>query len=154
MAKIYFVFGFIGSGKTTYSTELAKKKRAFRFSVDEWMLPLYGNIECRVLKQKLPLILNQFKQMSAQLLPLNVPVILDFGLWKLAERNEMKSWAEANQYEYEFIYLDREFDLCRQRVLERNQLDQPNTYNIDANKLAFFWSIFEQPKPNEAATYI
>lgn len=42
MAQTYFVCGFIGSGKTTYSKALAEKHGAFRFSIDEWMIPLYG----------------------------------------------------------------------------------------------------------------
>ncbi|MFD2175977.1 AAA family ATPase, partial [Veronia pacifica] len=42
MAKVYFVCGFIGSGKTTYSKILADRQGAFRFSIDEWMIPLYG----------------------------------------------------------------------------------------------------------------
>lgn len=42
MTRIYFVCGFIGSGKTTYSKAIAEKHGAFRFSIDEWMIPLYG----------------------------------------------------------------------------------------------------------------
>ncbi len=40
MTKIYFVCGFIGSGKTTYSKRLAEEHNASRFSIDEWMIPL------------------------------------------------------------------------------------------------------------------
>ena len=42
MAKIFFICGFIGSGKTTYSSKLAEKMNGYKYTADEWMIPLFG----------------------------------------------------------------------------------------------------------------
>lgn len=71
MAQIYFVCGFIGSGKTTYSKALAGKHGAFRFSIDEWMIPLYGeHMEREVFDQRLATLQDLFKESAQQLFSL------------------------------------------------------------------------------------
>ncbi|MDP2488483.1 AAA family ATPase [Vibrio splendidus] len=83
MTKIYFVCGFIGSGKTTYSKALAEKHGAFRFSIDEWMIPLYGeHMEREVFDSRLATLQGLFKDSAMQLFSLGVPVIFDFGFWR------------------------------------------------------------------------
>lgn len=39
---VHLVTGSTGAGKTTYSEALAKRVRAVRFSIDDWMMSLFG----------------------------------------------------------------------------------------------------------------
>lgn len=87
MTKIYFVCGFIGSGKTTYSKRLAEEHNAFRFSIDEWMIPLYGeHMDRETFNRRLAVLQGLFKDSATQLFSLDVPVIFDFGFWNKADR--------------------------------------------------------------------
>ena len=91
MTKIYFVCGFIGSGKTTYSKALAEKYGAFRFSIDEWMIPLYGeHMEREVFDRRLATLQGLFKDSTMQLFSLGVPVISSRMIQKLRTKSEPK----------------------------------------------------------------
>ncbi len=41
-AEIILVVGCTGAGKTTYARQLADELGGLRFSIDEWMMPLFG----------------------------------------------------------------------------------------------------------------
>ena len=94
MSKIYFVCGFIGAGKTTYSKQLAEAHGAFRFPIDEWMIPLYGeHMEREVFDRRLATLKELFKSSAMQLFSLGVPVIFDFGFWRKTDRSSFIDWA-------------------------------------------------------------
>jgi predicted kinase len=40
----HIIIGFIGSGKTTFARKLEKETGAVRFTKDEWMVRVFGNI--------------------------------------------------------------------------------------------------------------
>lgn len=42
MGEIHIVFGPQGAGKSTYSRNLASSISATRFSIDDWMIELFG----------------------------------------------------------------------------------------------------------------
>ena len=42
MAEVILVVGCTGAGKTTYARQLADEIGGIRFSIDEWMMPLFG----------------------------------------------------------------------------------------------------------------
>ena len=155
MAKIYFVCGFIGSGKTTYSKQLAAKHNAFRFSIDEWMIPLYGeHMERDVFDKRLATLQDLFKETALQLFSLNVPVIFDFGFWKKADRDAFKTWALTVGVESEVHYLDVSFEICEQRALERNVDRNGKSYEMTLDMLTLFWSWFEIPTSNENVVWV
>ena len=41
-ALVYLVCGSTGAGKTTYSRKLAQELDGIHFSIDEWMVTLFG----------------------------------------------------------------------------------------------------------------
>jgi len=146
MSKVYFICGFIGSGKTTYSKKLAVEKSAFRFSIDEWMIPLYGeHMERDVFTERMNTLQSLFKASALQMLSLNVPVIFDFGFWTKPDRDSVLAWAREHDLEFELIYLDVSVEKCRQRVIKRNQVQDEKSYNMTPEMLDLFWSWFEIP---------
>lgn len=155
MTKIYFVCGFIGSGKTTYSKQLADKHGAFRFSIDEWMIPLYGeHMEREVFDQRLATLQELFKESAQQLFTLGVPVIFDFGFWRKVDRDKFTNWAEKLGVESEVHYLDVSFDTCKLRAVARNSELHGKSYEMTPNMLELFWSWFEIPTPNEDVVWV
>ncbi|MCG9544055.1 ATP-binding protein [Vibrio sp. Isolate33] len=155
MIKIYLVCGFIGSGKTTYSKKLADKHGAFRFSIDEWMIPLYGeHMEREVFDQRLATLQDLFKESAQQLFTLGVPVIFDFGFWRKVDRDKFTNWAEKLGVESEVHYLDVPFDTCKQRAVARNSELHGKSYEMTPDMLELFWSWFETPAPNEDVVWV
>jgi predicted kinase len=155
MAKIFFICGFIGSGKTTYAKQLAESASAFRFSVDEWMIPLYGEHMPRdVFDARIATLTSLFQDAAAQLIPLGTSVIFDFGFWTKQDRQKMMAWADAAGYEYDMHYLAASFELCCQRATRRNESRGDHAYEMTAEMLDLFWSWFEVPTRDENLTII
>ncbi|PMH21859.1 AAA family ATPase [Vibrio breoganii] len=155
MTKIYFVCGFIGSGKTTHSKTLAQKHGAFRFSIDEWMIPLYGeHMEREVFNHRLATLQELFKDSALQLFSLGVPVIFDFGFWRKADRDTFTDWASKVGAEGEIHYLDVSFDACKQRAFTRNSDLNGKSYEMTPEMLDLFWSWFEVPASNENVVWV
>lgn len=155
MTKIYFVCGFIGSGKTTYSKALADKYGAFRFSIDEWMIPLYGeHMEREVFDSRLATLQGLFQESALQLFSLGVPVIFDFGFWSKTERDVFTEWALSVGVNSEVHYLDVSFETCKQRAIARNSDLNGKSYEMTPEMLELFWSWFEVPALNESVVRV
>lgn len=155
MTKIYFVCGFIGSGKTTYSKALAEKHGAFRFSIDEWMIPLYGeHMEREVFDSRLATLQGLFKDSAMQLFSLGVPVIFDFGFWRKSDRDSFTSWASNLGVGSEIHYLDVPFETCKERAFNRNSELNGKSYEMTPEMLDLFWSWFEVPTSNENVIWV
>ncbi|WP_295892132.1 ATP-binding protein [uncultured Vibrio sp.] len=155
MSKIYCLCGFIGSGKTTYAKHLAEQNSAFRFSIDEWMIPLYGeHMEREVFDARLNTLESLFKESALQMLNLGMPVIFDLGLWKKQDRADMAKWAKEQNVDLELIYLNVDFEVCKQRAIARNEHRGEHAYEMTPDMLALFWSWFEVPTTDENITMI
>lgn len=155
MTQVYFICGFIGSGKTTYSKSLAQSVGGFRFSIDEWMIPLFGeHMPREVFDARLKTLQGLFKESALQLIELGIPVIFDFGFWKRADREAIKNWAETIGVTNEIHYLDVAFDVCSQRAQRRNSERSGKSYEMTPEMLEMFWSWFEVPLEDEALVWI
>ncbi|WP_135458427.1 AAA family ATPase [Vibrio echinoideorum] len=155
MTKIYFVCGFIGSGKTTYSKKLAEEHGAFRFSIDEWMIPLYGeHMDREVFDSRLATLQQLFKESASQLFSLGVSVIFDFGFWTKADREAFADWALSIGVDSEVHYLDIPFDTCKQRAFSRNSELNGKSYEMTPEMMVLFWSWFEVPTSSESVVWV
>ena len=80
--NVYLMHGFIGSGKTTFAKKLATEKRAMRLTHDDYMLLLYGsNPPANLFRDYAERVSEMLWRMTAELVSLEVPVILDHGFW-------------------------------------------------------------------------
>lgn len=150
MSKIYFIAGFVGSGKTTYAKKLAQAEKGFRFSLDEWMIPLFGeHMEREVFDSRLATLQELFKEAALELTSLGVPVIFDFGFWTRKDREAFMAWATHHNLIAEMHYLDVSFELCKQRASLRNADLQGKSYEMTPEMLDLFWSWFEVPTADE-----
>ncbi|PML57377.1 AAA family ATPase [Vibrio lentus] len=155
MTKIYFVCGFIGSGKTTYSKRLAEEHNAFRLSIDEWMIPLYGeHMDRETFDHRLATLQGLFKDSATQLFSLDVPAIFDFGFWRKADRNAFTEWASNAGVKSEVHYLDVPFETCKERAFHRNSELNGKSYEMTPEMLDLFWSWFEVPTSDENVVWV
>ncbi|WP_220718214.1 AAA family ATPase [Agarivorans litoreus] len=150
MAKVIFLCGFIGSGKTTYAKKLAAELPAFRFTMDEWMIPLFGeHMEREVFDARKAVLYNLFQQSALSLLKLGTSVIFDCGLWQKAERLEVAQWAQAEGFEFELHYLDVSFEQCCDRAYSRNKQRGEHAYEMTPAMMEMFWQQFELPSEED-----
>lgn len=154
MQKLYALCGLVGSGKTTFAKQLAKSTGAFRFTMDEWMIPLFGEHMPRAEFNKRQIQLTElFKQSAEQLLESGVPVIFDFGFWEKQQRTAIGNWADDIGAEFELVYLECSPQTCRDRVMQRND-ETALCYEMTDDMLQLFNSRFTAPDIDEQATLI
>ncbi|RKF18645.1 ATP-binding protein [Alginatibacterium sediminis] len=148
--KVYAICGFIGSGKTTLANQIAEHQRAYRFSIDEWMIPLFGeHMPREQFDSRLACLSTLFDNAALDLLKLGVSVIFDYGFWAFRDRERLRSWAKQHQLDLEIVYLDVSFERCCQQAKARNQLNSDLSYQMSDEMLAMFWHQFEVPKSTE-----
>jgi len=153
--KIYCICGFVCSGKTTYAKQLAAEQSAFRFSIDEWMIPLYGeHMDRELFDARLGVLQDLFKDAALQLMKIGVSVVFDFGFWKRSHRTSIKQWAERNNLTCELTYIESDFEECRRRATDRNADPNDLSYEMTPEMMSLFWSWFEIPDEEEANTIL
>ena len=120
VATAHLIHGFIGSGKTTYATQLEKDLPALRFSIDEWLIALYGqdppesDFE-KCYNRTADLIWN----VATRALELDQDVILDFGFWSRESRDDARE--RLSRVDTEFIFYNV---ICANEVMEARALSR------------------------------
>lgn len=156
MPEILLLCGKTGSGKTFYADALCSKAGAkfFKLSSDDIMLRLFdvcpgpethGNFEKRSKAYLATLALR--------LLDLGLNVILDYGFWTRAERDEARSFFAQSGYGARLVYFDTPSEVAAENLKKRAEHLQKTGelgYIIDEKKRAFFDSLFEPPADDEA----
>ena len=150
MAKLYLICGLVGSGKTTYSKQLEKEQNALRLSLDEWMIPLYGeHMERQMFEKRRSALQSLFNDSACRLLDLGVPVIFDYGFWKKIDREKTIKWAETMGHESVIYFIDTPSEVRRLRIARRNLLHSSQHYFFSENIVELFDSWFEAPSFEE-----
>ena len=142
--------GLTGSGKTTYAKRLEREHSAVRFSVDEWMIDLYGHHMPReVFDERLEVIRDLLWNVVRRLLELGVNVVLDFGFWKRTERLEFRARTEEVGATPLLYFFDIPLSELRRRLAARNEVLDEGTYEITPEMLEMFSGWFEPPTESE-----
>jgi predicted kinase len=121
MATVHLICGFLGAGKTTFARRLATEKSALRFSVDELYLRLFANGPTYELDQAaLERLLGALNDTWPPIVAAGVDVVLDFGFWRRALRDEARSLARGIGAEARLYWLQCPDATAVQRCLQRN----------------------------------
>ena len=138
--------GLPGSGKTTLARRLATERDAHRFTKDECVLALGGDLYDADLRERLE---AKLIELAFELLAAGRSCILDFGLWSREERDALRLRARAQGVRVELHVLDVEPDELMRRI-GRRYTDEPHaTAEISAEQLAAWASSFEPPSEEE-----
>jgi predicted kinase len=150
-AEIIMVVGCTGAGKTTYARRLSDDIGGLRFSIDEWMMPLFGPdipqpIEFAWMMERVDRCEAMIWTMARQSVARGVPVVLDLGFTKHEHRRKFRDLAaEAGlSAAVHFIDVSRE---TRWHQVEQRNTDQGDTFamHVDRSMFDFMESMWEPP---------
>jgi predicted kinase len=143
MATLHMIHGFVGAGKTTFAKRLESELPAVRFTHDEWMSRLYGdNPPLEYFAEYYNRVHNLIWVYASRLLELKQDVILDFGFWSRASRDEARAKAAVLGALHKLYFLDASEEVLKERVRKRNEHLQGSLY-IDDHAFELFKVRFE-----------
>ena len=146
-AVLFLMVGLPGSGKTSLARRLESEQAALRLTPDEWMRPLFGAGESGgkrwVLESEL------LWSVAARALTLGLNVILDYGLWARAERDDFRARAAALGTPVELHVLDAPLSELWKRLEARNQTLPPETFPVTRAELEEWAAQYEVPTAAE-----
>jgi len=148
--QLFLICGFIGSGKTTISLELADREKAVRLTLDEWVNKLYGAEASKITEfDPQERVKEVMWQVAEGCLRLGTSVVLDWGFWAQRERDTYRKMAEAIGATPKLIFVDCCKQQCLERVLQRNLACDERSVIINPDELELWWRVFEPPLGEE-----
>jgi predicted kinase len=91
-ARLILTCGLPGAGKTTLARRLAAERAAVRLTKDAWQRALGSSPWDRDVGERIE---GELWCLAQELLSLGLSVVLDFGLWARAERDELRAVARS-----------------------------------------------------------
>ncbi|MBR6442248.1 MAG: ATP-binding protein [Clostridia bacterium] len=152
MAKVIMTCGRICCGKSTYAKKLCEERRAVILSIDEITLALFpegtGELHDTYVSRAGQYLLS----LSLQILRSGTDVILDWGLWTRAQREQLRAFYTEHGFENEIHYLRISRGEWERRIRTRNaqqEKEEPSAYFVDEGLLRKVESLFEEPAETE-----
>jgi predicted kinase len=150
MAQVYLLCGKTGSGKTTFARQLEAERRAFRLSLDELMLPLFGEQLPRPeFERRSNTCQELLLGISERLLSFGTSVVLDWGFWSKAGRSAVRTRLNATGARCSLLYFALPDEQIWARLRTRNAQLPPGTYEISEAMFQQFNGWFEPPDAEE-----
>ncbi len=149
--RVHIIFGPIGAGKSTFSLDLAQKKKAIKFSTDEWFKVLFfddmeGMPKIEWTFERIARCESQIWRIALQSLNTGNDVVLDLGLQKVTDRERIKDYCEKVGLEYAFYCLVADKGVRQNRVMERNKaVGETFEFSVSAEMFEITDSMFEPP---------
>ena len=147
---VLLLCGLTGSGKTQLAHALERELPALRFTMDDWMIALFGEHMERDTHDR------RFAQLTAiawdtaeRALALGVHVILDYGFWRRAERLETARRVRDAGAQPLLVYLDVPRVDLERWLAARNAVHPAGSYLITPEMLELFTTWFEPPDEGE-----
>ena len=151
----HLICGSTGAGKTTYSQKLADEVSGICFSIDEWMVSLFGedapqDLTPAWIAPRVSRCEAQMWTMALQLGKLGVPSILDFGFQRREHRQRYVSLIKASQLSAKLHVLDVDASVRWTRVQSRNAA-RGETFQMEITRGMFDYieTIWEPPSNGE-----
>lgn len=148
--RLILTCGLPGSGKTTLAMQIAAERPAVRLTKDEWLWALGSSPWDRATQARVE---REHWSLAQQILSVGSSVVLDFGLWTRAERDELRSTARRLGVGVELHHLDVPVDELWRRVEARNASPVWNDEPILRAHLDEWAQAFEAPDATELALF-
>jgi predicted kinase len=143
---LYVMVGLPAVGKTHRAKQIEASVGALRLTKDEWMLPLFGNLEDENQRDVLE---GRLVWLALRALRLGTSVVLDFGVWSRVERSALRHLAKGVGAKCELVYLDVDGEVQR-RQRDHREVNSPHTtIPMSDELLATYQSKFEVPAEDE-----
>lgn len=154
---IHLICGSTGAGKTTYAQALANEVDGFVFSIDKWMITLFGDDTPEELTPAwfMPRVARCEEHIRSQVIrlaDLNVPSILDLGFQRKDHRNSYYTFAGEHSLAVKLHVLDFPVAVRWGRVERRNASpDRDGSLKVSRPMFDYIETIWEAPDQNELA---
>ena len=157
VATSHIVFGPQGAGKTTYSRKLADSRNAVRFSIDEWMIELFGpdlpkSMSLSWVMPRVQRCETRIWSVASQIGRVGGSVVLDLGFMRIDDRQRFAALAKESGMTSQLHFVDAPHPTRRTRVMARNQ-DRGETFafEVTPGMFDFMETKFESPTEAELA---
>ncbi|MFP2932812.1 AAA family ATPase [Pyxidicoccus sp. 3LG] len=141
MAQLHLVVGPVAAGKSTFALQLARKHRAVRMNLDEWMAVLFrpdrpdvGIMEWYI--ERTGRCIEQIWRQAAGAIDVGTDVVLEIGLILRRDRERFFKRVDASGHGLTIYALEASRETRRQRVQRRNR-EKGETFSMEV-PLDFF----------------
>ncbi len=152
MAKAILLCGKIASGKSVYAQRISRQENAVLLSVDELVLSVLGNDLGEKHDAVTQRVQSYLFEKSLEIVHAGTNVLLDWGFWTKARREEARAFYRQHGIVSEFHYIDVPDDVWRRNIEKRNQAvrdGKSDAYFVDEGLLEKLESLFEAPSREE-----
>lgn len=143
---MFVLVGLPAAGKTSRARELASEWNALRLTPDEWMIPLFGQVQP---EGKRNVVEGRLIWLALSALRNGVNVVLDFGVWGKDERSALRALAALVGAASELVYLPVDEEEQWRRVQARSLTDAATNFQMTKEDLARWRQIFQPPDATE-----
>jgi predicted kinase len=143
---LILICGLPGAGKTTLAKRLEQERPALRLTPDEWMTALRIDLFD---ESRRGAVEGLQWQVATSVLALGLDVILDWGFWSRAERDDYRLRATRLGARTELHYLGLSPEALWERVDGRNREMPPDAAHITRAHLEQYARSFEPPTDDE-----
>jgi len=156
---LHLISGLPCSGKTTYAIGLQADLNCALFSLDHWLITLFGRYEIASVGQeehtrRVLACRELIWDSASELLRRSVDVILDDGFFLRDHRIRHINLAAALGVHARIHYIDTPIEVIRARPESRNAALLPFNFRIDLDTLAGFNNLFEVPSSAEGSEVV
>lgn len=146
MPKAILTCGKVCSGKSTLARKLKSERNAVILSCDELMLSLFdeqlGEKHNEIVHKSEEYLMKK----SIEILKCGINIILDWGFWTKAERQNIKKFYNSNGFEIEWHFVNVSDEQQMKNIMKRNSECDKNSYFISEEMAEKFNSLFENPE--------
>ena len=147
---LFLVCGLPGAGKTSSATQLATDHHAVRMCPDEWMEQLGVDIWDTVARERI----EQLQWATAgEIMKRGTSVVIEWGLWKRAERDRLRIEARSIGVEVHLVLLDPAIDVLWERLEASHRRPSLANRSITRAELEQWYLDLERPDVDELAAY-
>ncbi len=153
MSEIILLCGKVCCGKSFYANKLQNERNIVILSVDELMLSLFpehlGNRHCEVVRQSKEFLTLQAEKIAAA----GCDVLLEYGLWGKAERDELRAKFESLGHKVRLVYIKasdkRILENAKKRNADKASGMEKFSYEADEALLSKCSAMFCEPSEDE-----
>jgi predicted kinase len=159
MPTAHLISGLPCSGKTTYATRLRADVNGVLFSLDRWLITLFGSYSIDTVGydehvRRVLACRELIWGVASDFLQRGVDVIFDDGFFLREHRMRRVTLATGAGAEATIHFLDVPLPVLRARLDARNARLPAFNFRIDPETLDGFVGLFEVPSANEGADLV
>lgn len=153
MAKVILICGKICSGKTWYARQLRQQENAVILSTDEVTYDLTDNAQGEGYSAFAKRVNGYLRKKTVELVGVGCNVILDWGFWTRAERQEITEYFWSRGVPVQWHYMDISDERWQRNIEIRNRKIQEGCggwdFYVDEGLYSKVLSLFEVPGADE-----